>query len=181
MITNSTSAYGWVSIALHWLMAVAFIAMYALGSYMVDLDYYHSWYHRAPELHKSIGILLAGLMLLRLLWNRWQPRPQDLGRNAMLNRLAGAVHQLFYLLVLLLLISGYLISTAKGKPIAIFELLQIPALLAEDEQRGELAGDAHEILAHLFLFLALLHAGAAIKHHVIDKDATLLRMLRSKP
>ena len=179
MLKNSSSSYGSVSIALHWLMALGFIALYALGWWMVELDYYDSWYHRAPDLHKSIGISLAALMLLRLFWNRLQPRPQDLGDHATLNRIAHALHNLFYLLVLLLLVSGYLISTAKGKSIEIFQFVSIPALLPGSDERGELAGDIHEILANLFIALAALHAGAALKHHFLDRDATLIRMLRS--
>ncbi len=176
MLTNSTAKYGLVSVLLHWSMAVAFIAMYALGLWMVDLNYYHSWYHRAPELHKSIGIILVGLMLLRLLWNRAQPRPADLSDSILLRRIARGLHNGFYLLVLLMFISGYLISTAKGKGIDVFELFSIPALLAENEQRGELAGDIHEILGHLFIALALVHAGAALKHHFVERDPTLVRM-----
>ncbi len=84
---------------LQWSMAVAFIAMYALGLWMVDLDYYDNWYHRAPELHKSIGNILVGLMLLRLLWNRSQARPADLSDSILLTRIARGLHDGFYLLV----------------------------------------------------------------------------------
>lgn len=178
MFTNSVSRYGVVSIGLHWLMALCFFGMYALGWWMVDLDYYHEWYHRAPELHKSIGILLVALMLLRFAWNRLQPRPAALGDRPMLNRIAHILHNLFYLIVVSLLISGYLISTAKGKGIEVFDLFSIPALLPGSDQRGDLAGDVHEIIAHVFIALAVMHAGAALKHHFLDRDQTLVRMFR---
>ncbi len=177
MFTNSHARYGLVSVLLHWSMAIAFIGMYAVGLWMVDLDYYDSWYHRAPELHKSIGIILVLLMAARLVWNRLQPRPQGLGASLALKRIAHGLHHVFYLLVLLMFISGYLISTAKGKGIDVFELFSIPALLPENQDRGDLAGDIHEIMGHLFIGLALLHAGAALKHHFLDRDATLIRML----
>ena len=67
-IRNTTQAYGWVSILLHWLMAVALIGMYVIGTYMVDLEYYDSLYHTLPALHKAIGVMLAGLLLVRLAW-----------------------------------------------------------------------------------------------------------------
>ena len=98
MIRNTLQQYGWLSIIFHWLMALAFIAMYALGLYMVDLDYYDSLYHQAPSWHKSTGILLVSLMLMRFIWNRSQTRPSDLGTHVMLNRIAHAIHHLFYLL-----------------------------------------------------------------------------------
>jgi len=177
MIKNSKHGYGRLSIGMHWLMALAFIGMYLLGDYMVGLDYYDSWYHRAPEIHKGIGILLALTMLFRFIWNRSQPRPLDLGDKALHNRLAHLAHNLFYLMVLLLLVTGYLISTAKGKGIDVFELFSIPAVLPENPDRGEIAGDIHEIIATIFILLAMLHAVAAIYHHFVAKDFTLKRML----
>ena len=174
---NTDQAYGWVSILLHWAMAVSFVAMYLLGDYMVDLDYYDPWYHRAPEIHKAVGILLVCLMGLRLGWNRLQSRPVELTHKSLQNSLARVAHNLFYLLVLLLFISGYLISTAKGKGIDVFELLTLPALLAENAERGELAGDIHVIIANFFIILALMHASAALHHHFVNKDFTLKRML----
>ena len=76
---NTPHRYGWVSIVLHWSMAIALLGMYALGTYMVDLGYYDSLYHTLPPLHKSIGVLLAGLLLFRLVWVVTQPRPAPVG------------------------------------------------------------------------------------------------------
>ncbi len=177
MLINTSKSYGWVSILLHWAMALAFIAMFAVGIYMVELDYYDSWYHRAPELHKSTGILLVFLMLFRFVWNQSQPRPADLSSHKMTNRLAHLGHYSFYFLVLCLFISGYLISTAKGKGIEVFNLFSIPSLLVEDSERGDLGGVIHKILAFGFMGLAVVHAMAALYHHFIIKDFTLQRML----
>lgn len=177
MIKNTTQRFGLVSIALHWTMALAFIGMYLLGDYMVELDYYDTWYHRAPELHKSIGILLVALMLFRFAWNKSQDRPHDLSNHAWSNRIAHIVHGLFYLIVLLLLISGYLISTAKGKGIDVFDLFSIPAVFPENSERGDSAGIVHEVIASIFMLLVLAHAAAALYHHFVVKDFTLKRML----
>jgi cytochrome b561 len=179
MFTNSESHYGLVSIVLHWSMALCFIAMYALGWWMVELDYYDPWYHRAPDIHRSVGILLAGLMLLRFLWNRLQPRPADLTDHPLLNRIARWVHNLFYLLVMLMLVTGYLISTAKGAGIDVFDWFSVPALLPASDERGDQAGDFHQILAHLFMALAAIHATAALKHHFRDRNLTLVRILKT--
>jgi cytochrome b561 len=116
-------------------------------------------------------------MLLRFVWNRSQPRPQPLNDHIWQNRLAGAIHILFYLIVLLLFVSGYLISTAKGQALDVFDWFSLPALLHEDAERAELAGDIHEFIANLFILMALLHAAAAVYHHAIAKDFTLNRML----
>ncbi len=182
-LINTREHYGWVSIVIHWIMAVALIAMYFLGDYMVELEYYDKWYHRAPELHKEIGVILGIAMIMRLLWNSLQskPTPLDLTKPR-INLMAKLTHYAFYALVVFLVISGYLISTAKGQGIEVFGLFELPALLPDDEDRGELAGKIHEVFGVIFMLLMLLHAGASLIHHFVFKDRTLKRMLgvRSK-
>ena len=177
-LKNTRESFGWVSISLHWIMAIALIAMYFLGDYMVGLEYYDSWYHRAPEIHKEIGVLLGFVMILRLLWNSLQSKPIPLGEgNPRLKLMAKLAHSALYALVFLLVISGYLISTAKGQGIDVFGWFEVPALLPDDKDRGELAGDIHEITGVVFMLLIALHAIAALLHHFVFKDRTLRRML----
>lgn len=180
-LKNTTVNYGWVSITLHWLMAVGLIATYLLGDFMVGLEYYDPWYHQAPDYHKMLGLAMGCVLLLRLYWTFSQPRPVGLDERPLINRLAKATHHFFYLAVILLVISGYLISTAKGKGIDIAGLFEIPALLPESDSRAEIAGEIHELIAHAFILLVGLHAVAALIHHFIFRDQTLLRMLRVKP
>jgi cytochrome b561 len=177
MIKNSKTSYGWLSILLHWVMAIAFIALFFLGQYMVDLDYYDAWYHRAPEIHKSIGILLLMAMLFRFFWNKFQTSPDPISTDVKTELAARITHYLFYLLVIMLFISGYMISTAEGKGIDVFSWFTVPALFTEDPDRADFAGDIHEIIATGFVILAAIHALAALYHHFIIKDFTLKRML----
>ena len=72
---NSNSTYGLVSILLHWLVALAVFGLFGLGLWMVGLDYYSTWYRTAPDLHKSIGILLFVVMLGRVAWRLVSPPP----------------------------------------------------------------------------------------------------------
>jgi cytochrome b561 len=177
MILNSKTHYGWLSIFLHWFMAIALIAMFLLGQYMVDLDYYDPWYHRAPEIHKSIGVLLLIMMLLRFFWNKFQTSPEPLSSSKKSEIVARVTHNLFYLLVVMLFISGYMIATAEGVGIEVFDWFTVPSLIAEDSDRADLAGDIHEIIATGFIILTAIHALAALYHHFIVKDLTLRRML----
>lgn len=175
---NSETHYGWISIFLHWITAVTIFSLFALGYTMVDLGYYDTWYKTAPALHKSIGITLFMVMLFRLLWRIRQIQPSHLKTHTPLERKAGkVVHNLLYLLVFLILISGYLISTADGRGIEIFGLLTIPSLGAFFNNQEDIAGVIHQILAYILVSLAILHGIAALKHHFIDKDSTLKRML----
>lgn len=178
---NSRTAWGALSITLHWLIALAIIAMFVFGLYMTGLSYYDPWYHKAPALHKSFGIVILLLLLIRLGWRLANPVPAPLASHTPLEqRAASAVHTLLYLLLFALIISGYLISTAKGKPIEVFDLFQLPALFDPIEHQEDIAGTIHLVIAIIVMILAGLHALAALKHHFIDKDATLLRMLGTR-
>lgn len=174
---NSSSRYGLTSIVIHWLVAVAVYGLFALGFWMVGLDYYSSWYRSAPDLHKSIGLLLLALMLLRVLWRLVNPSPAAPASHGRLIRVAShAGHWALYLLLFGVMVSGYLISTADGRGIGVFGLFEVPALVTSIPNQEDLAGQIHEYLAWAVLILSGLHALAALKHHFIDRDATLLRM-----
>jgi len=178
-LTNTTKRYGWISIGLHWVIAIVIIGTFSLGLWMVDLDYYSTWYHDAPAIHKSIGVCLVGLMLIRLLWLWANPTVGPIERHSKLITLAArSVHRLFYILVFSLGISGYLISTAEGQGIDIFDWFTLPALLPEIEDQADRAGEVHYWIAISLIGLTILHFLAALKHHFIDKDETLKRMLK---
>ncbi|WP_312241547.1 cytochrome b [Pantoea sp.] len=175
---NSSQEYGHFSILLHWLMALAIYGMFALGLWMVGLGYYDSWYHSAPEIHKSIGIILFALLIFRLLWRIISPPPASLATYTPLVRYSAiAMHWLLYSLLLAILISGYLISTADGQPISVFGLFNVPAFIRGAGEQADLAGDIHLWLAWIVVVLSVLHGLAALKHHFIDRDITLKRML----
>lgn len=176
--SNSDAQWGWITILSHWLTAAAVTGLFGLGLWMTGLDYYDAWYTQAPHLHKSIGILLFGLTLLRLGWRLFNSNPQPLATHSAFERKAAyTAHIALYLLLVSVMLSGYLISTADGRAIEVFNWFEIPATLQGIERQEDLAGDIHLALAIALIALATLHAGAAIKHHVVDKDQTLRRML----
>jgi len=179
-LRNPTDSYGLISILLHWLIAAAAVGLFALGTWMVELGYYDRWYRSAPQLHKSTGVLMFGVLLVRLAWRHASPGPRPIGSPLQV-RVASAVHGLLYLLLLALMLSGYLISTADGRGIAVFDLFRLPATLSGGQGQADLAGQLHRLLGYAMMALAALHAGAALKHHFIDRDRTLKRMLGSGP
>lgn len=179
-LLNSTDSYGLVSRLLHWGMAVAIIAMFALGLWMVGLDYYSPYYKSAPDLHRGVGIILLILLLGRFAWRLANPDPDRSALARIERRGAELAHWGFYPLLLALMASGYLISTADGRSVDVFGLFDVPALLKQPGLE-RIAGSVHEILAYVTMALAALHAFAAIKHHFVDRDSTLLKMLRSDP
>lgn len=176
-LRNSSDHYGLVSIVLHWLVAVAVFGLFALGYWMVGLDYYSSWYKTAPDIHKSIGILLFVVMLGRLLWRWLSPPPASLAGHGRMTRVGAKLgHAFLYLGLFVLMISGYLISTADGRGIPVFGLFEVPATLTSIPDQEDLAGLVHEYLAWALVIFSGIHALAALKHHLIDRDRTLTRM-----
>ncbi len=173
---NSLTRYGWVSILLHWLMALAIVGMFVLGKFIVDLDYYSSWYHIAPDAHRSVGVVLGTLLVLRFIWRMLNVAPALEGKSWE-KVIAHIVHLSFYLLLLLIVISGYLITTADGQGILVFGWFEIPATLSGIDHQEDIAGVVHNWLATFIIALAGLHSAAALKHHFIEKDGTLMRML----
>jgi cytochrome b561 len=177
-LRNDDQRYGLVAVGLHWLVAVTVIGQFGLGLWMRSLGYYDAWYRLGPWWHKGIGVMLFTVLLLRLIWRWSNPRPDHLASHQPYERLAaGIAHGLLYLFLFALMLSGYLISTADGRGLEVFDWFTIPATLSGLEQQEDIAGQIHLWLAWTVIGLAVVHALAALKHHFIDRDATLKRML----
>lgn len=203
---NTEDRFGAVAIGLHWGVAVVVVGLFALGLWMRTLDYYHAWYEAAPHIHRSVGVLLGLVLVARLVWRWGNPSPLPLPTWTLFERRAATLaHGLLYGGLFILMLSGYLISTANGQPIEVFGLFQVPATLtdtgfealrtqlgqglarlgweqgagwvADLPKQADLAGGVHRLLAYGLMALAALHALAALKHHFIDRDRTLARML----
>ena len=175
-IKNSASRYGLASITLHWVMALTIIGMYPLGLYIESLGYYDAAYRTVPHWHKSIGMILLGLLVVRLLWRVISVSPKALSQLRLQQLATKVVHQSMYLLMIVALISGYMISTADGRAIALFNWFEVPALPTLVEQQEDVAGAVHYWSTTILILLAVVHALAALKHHFINKDQTLKRM-----
>jgi cytochrome b561 len=180
LIRDTPGGYGFVSRLLHWLMALVIFAMFGLGLWMVDLDYYSPYYHSAPSLHKSVGILLLIGLALRFGWRLSNVRPDDDDLTPFERTASRAVHWGFYPLLLALMVSGYLISTADGRPIEVFGWFDVPSP-GENKGLEDVAGVVHAYLSYLVILLAAVHMAAAVKHHVVDRGRSLTRMWSGPP
>ncbi|SUP49668.1 cytochrome b561 [Vibrio metschnikovii] len=158
---------------------VNLISFYLEVGYAVTLSYYSQWYHTVPYWHKSIGILLAGLTLFRFIWKLVTPSPSVEGKP--LERIAAnIVHKLIYVNLAVIFISGYLISTADGRGISVFDWFTVPSLGSLFPRQTDISGDVHFYAAWFLIIMVSIHALAALKHHFIDKDNTLRKMTGAK-
>jgi cytochrome b561 len=163
--------------ALHWLMAILLFGLLALGFYMHDLPLspeklkLYSW-------HKWAGVTAFLLVWLRLFW-RVTHRPPALPENMpkIMQLAAHAGHLLLYVLMIAIPLSGWLMSSAKGFQTVWFGVLPIPDLIGKHKETGDLLQTLHMGLNLLFAAVIAGHIGAALKHHFIDKDDILKRML----
>lgn len=176
MTGNEVKNYNPIARALHWLSAIVIIGMFAVGLWMVDLTYYSEWYKTAPHWHKSIGILLAGLTVFRLLWKSVTATPKIEGHA--IEQLGAKVgHLLMYLALVVIFVSGYLISTSDGRGIEVFDWFTVPGAGELFANQSDIAGEVHFYAAWFVIIAAAGHALAALKHHFINKDNTLRKML----
>ncbi len=178
MLRSTDKRYGGVTRLLHWAVALLIIGLVALGFWMVDLSYYDRWYNRSLELHKEFGMLVLALAALKVGCAIFDVKPGFPETIKTWERVAAnAVHYLFYLLMLLIPVTGYVISTSAGDGISIFGWFEAPAIFSAGEAVRDLAIELHYWLAYGTAGLAIVHALAALKHQFIDGDGTLRRML----
>jgi cytochrome b561 len=178
VLRNSDTAYGFVSKCLHWVIAVLIIALVGLGWYMVDLTYYDRWYNTSLNVHKSLGLIALVLATVKLGWQFLSPPPAPAESLNRLERMgARGTHLALYGMMLVVPVSGYLISTSAGDGVSVFAMVDVPALLVLGDDSRDLAIEFHYYLAYTTFGLAAIHAFAALKHQFIDRDQTLRRML----
>jgi len=175
---DTEQRYGLVSKLLHWSAAALMLFLLWLGWYMVGLSYYDPQSKNTLYWHQLLGLWVFALAVIFIVWRiASKPPAFSLGIKSWEKFAASVAHTLLFGLMLLLPISGYLISTAEGEGIALFFGLDFPALLPVSESLRELAVDGHYLMAYGGLALIALHVLAALKHHFVSGDDTLRKML----
>jgi len=178
LIRNTIERYGLVSKALHWTLAVLMLGLVWLGWVLVGMGYYDPWYYTAETAHETLGMLVLALAAFKLVWMLYSPRPAPQPELEPWERGASKlVHRVLFLCMFLLPVTGYLTSTSEGAAVAVFGWFDIPAVVPVSDALRDWSIDAHFYAAYGVLVLAILHAGAALKHQFVDHHDTLRRML----
>lgn len=177
ILKNTATRYGLVSMCLHWLMALIIFGLLILGWYMTELPIslkklkLYGW-------HKEWGIVIFILVIMRGMWRIKNPPPPLPNHMPRWQQWAAkSVHFAFYGLMLVMPISGWMLSSAAGLPVSIFGLITLPDIIAANEYTRVLLTEFHHILGYIFVLLIFAHVGAALQHHFIYKDDILRRML----
>lgn len=160
----------------HWTVALLIIGN---GIFGLSMDLAHGPMQKINwlALHKSIGLTVLALFVLRVLW-RWRDgRPREDAAPRWQQLAAHTVHGLLYVLILALPLTGWWFNSIAGKPLQFFKLFNLPALAEANPDLRGFAGEVHEYLFWFLVLLLVAHVGGALKHHFADRDNTLLRML----
>jgi cytochrome b561 len=179
-IRNSQDRYGVVTQLLHWAIVVLIIVQYVLANKADDLPLGSAKIATLAQ-HKSFGITILFLALLRMTWRWMNPVPGVPSTMPRWQRLgAHASHLGLYALLFVTPLLGWTMSSARNFSVSWFGLFTLPDLVSPNRPLYDFLHEAHEVAAKLIFGLALLHAAAALKHHFIDKDNVLRRMLPLK-
>lgn len=168
--------YTWVNLTLHWLTLPLLVSLLGIGWYMVDLPLGLDRFELI-NLHKSIGILLLCLTLVRITYRSLQTRPVQ-SNSSPSDTLAKVAHTLLYLCLLGLPITGWLMSNTAGFEVELFGQISLPTLMDEDEAFSAQLSLIHELQVWLLCVILFGHIFAAIWHHWVLGDETLTKMIK---
>lgn len=179
-LKNDESRYGVVAQLFHWTVVVLVATQFVLANIAGDLPLGPAKIATLAQ-HKSVGITILALALLRLIWRWLNPVPPIPATTPRWERLAARTsHVLLYALLLIIPVLGWFMSSARNFPVSWFGLVTLPDFIAPSRSAYEFLHNAHETLAKTLFVLALVHIAAALKHHFIDHDNVLRRMLPVK-
>jgi cytochrome b561 len=179
-LKNDESRYGVVAQFFHWAVVLLIIVQYVLANRSDALPLGPAKIAMLAR-HKSVGITILALVLLRLVWRWMNTVPSEPTDIPQWQRIAGRVsHVALYVLLLATPMLGWLMSSARNFPVSWFGLVTLPDFIAPNRPAYDFLHEAHEFMALTLLGLALLHIAAALKHHFVDRDNVLRRMLPVK-
>lgn len=169
--------YTKTAVVLHWLIALLIFVAFPLGLYMHDLPLSPNKL-RLYSYHKWIGITVFLFAVIRAFWRSTHRPPLLPDTMLRWEKLAAeSVHFLLYALIFIVPVTGWLMSSAKGFQTVWFGVLPLPDLVGKNKELGDWLREVHEVLNYVMLGLVIAHVGAAIKHHLVERDDVLTRMV----
>jgi len=169
-------SYHFISKSFHWVVALMMVGLLAVGFYMSGLEG-SPFKFGLYRWHKSFGIVVLGLAVLRLGWRFYQGVPEGVATHKRWETLLSKMtHVVLYLGIFAMPLSGWLMSSAGGYGVSVFGMFKMPDLIGENKALGGVFNQVHEILGMVILAAVILHLAGAAKHHFVDQDETMRRM-----
>jgi cytochrome b561 len=175
-VKNTATTYGFVAKSLHWIVALMIIGAWIVGYYAADLPNQDPQKSTLYSLHKSVGMAILMLVIIRYSWRLYGGSPGIAVKNTAIATAAKTVHYLLYAFMFIQPLSGWAMSSAAGYNPEFFGLFTFPGLVAKDPSMVSTYAFIHNTAAMMLLTLFILHVGGAIFHHFVLKDNTLKRM-----
>jgi cytochrome b561/polyisoprenoid-binding protein YceI len=180
-LKNTHINYGATAKFFHWAVALLVIGLLALGTYMTWIEF-SPFKLELYGIHKSFGTLVFILALLRVVWRWVNPKPEALQTHKKWEKkLAHYTHILLYVFLFAMPLSGWLMTSAAAFPHHFFGFFNVPALTGKDESLFKLMRNVHELSSYGLAAIIALHFAGAMKHHIMDRDLTLKRMMPQRP
>ncbi len=172
-----SASYTKTAITIHWLVAFLIIGTFPIGMIMSDLPF-SPFKLQLISYHKWLGVTIFLLAIARLSWRvTHTPLPLPESIPAWQRQAANSLHHLLYMLIFIIPITGWLMSSAKGFQTVYLGIFPLPDLIGKDKSLGNLLAEIHQTLNFFLLGLVIVHVAAALKHFFIDRDNTLGRMI----
>ena len=175
-MTSHIDKYNPVARVFHWGIALLILGLLGVGFFMDEIatppfkNQLYGW-------HKSLGITVLCLAILRIIWRQIKHTPQPLSHHKQWEKiLSKTIHTVLYVAMIAMPLSGWVMSSAGGHTVSFFGLFDLPGIVSEDRELGRLANQIHGYIAYTIIGCVGLHIVGALKHHIFDKDATLSRM-----
>jgi cytochrome b561 len=179
-LRNTADSWGVAARGLHWLIAALILAQFIIGSVADEMKLTPAkldlfvW-------HKSIGVTILALAVLRFLWRLGNPPPaMPAGTPGWERRLAALGHWALYALLFAVPISGWLVSDASRVPFKAYFAVPMPDLIETSRSLQDAAEEVHEMLTMALLVVVIVHIAAALRHHFLLRDDVLRRMLTGR-
>ncbi len=172
----SPQRYTRFAVALHWIVALVVFAQFALGWLMQEIAKQPPGPRASAfNVHKSIGLVILALMLVRIAWRLSHPAPAFPPMPRWQARAALANHVLLYALLVAMPLAGYLGSAFSGYPVRFFGIV-LPSWAAKNDAMKQAMSEVHLVAAWLLAASVLVHLAAVLKHAMVDRDGILARM-----
>jgi len=182
MIRNTRESWGWPARAMHWIVALMVLGLFAHGLWLEDLSRdqraFQTW------LHSAVGITLLLVVAAGFLWWLFNVVPAEPSNTpAWQRRAAQLAHWGLYALIFAVTITGWALTDTLRQPVGVdlFGFISVPQLVGPGSGMHGLLEEAHELLSNVLIALVVVHVAAALYHHFVLRDAVLVRMLGRKP